>query len=710
MDKKNNSTVKKGTPPMKIAVVGCGVMAQNHVKYILKTPGVKLVAVCDQSELRAQEMARRYNLPYYKSLTRLLKESQPDVVHIVTPCQTHAALSIQSLESGCHVFVEKPLCLTLEEVQAIYAASNKAGRLVSVDHTFLWSSLIQKALLEVDSGRLGRILHLQYIMGDDYLETVKAGYARWALELRGGVLCDIIPHPLYLIRAFLPGIQVVSTRATGTDIYDLRELWVDFAAGGAGASLLMSLNQRPLEHKISLYCERGTLHVDLRNFCIAVIPERNLPGPIARLVNTLSESLQRGMGTLMNGFGVVLGQFDPRAGVGGAIRAFYQAVTEGKALPVNVEDAKAVVEISTKIWDLIENTLGTLFPVVDGKGAIVVNKTLGDFDNREENNPPKVLVTGGTGFIGGHLVRRLVSEGRRVRVLCRPRCNLNGLPTQGVELVFGEVSDIDSVQRAMQGIEVLYHLAATLGGDWATHYQSTVIGTRNVFQSAVEAGVRKVIYVSSLSVLDSNSYPSKGVVNENHRLERKPELRGYYPRAKIEAECIAHEFIKRYKLPICIVRPGFVYGPGNAKFMSDAGFCIGNMLVLVVGLGGRRLGTTYVGNLVDALLQSEQNEKSVGRTYHVVDSDLPNVRNYIRTYRKVTGQRLKAFYLPVFFWTCGFKLLDVLLWLLRGSSPNLTYRLGSIKNGPIFSTVRAKDDLGWVAKEKFEKAMEHTFS
>ena len=433
---------------MKTAIVVCGRMGDVHIRYILKTKGVQLVALCDQKELRARELARQHGVPHYSDLARMLDETRPDAVHILTPPQTHTTLTIQALQSGCHVLVEKPLCLTPEEAQAICVAVESAGRLVSVDHSLLWSPSVQKAQRTIASGQLGRVLHIQYVMGDDYLQAVKGGYARWALGLRGGVLCDLIPHPLYLIRAFLPSAQVFSAYACGTSIYDLRELWVDLMANGAGASLWMSLTQRPLEHNLRLYCERGTVYLDLRNFCMVMLPERGLPGPAARVVNTLSESWQRGMGTLGSVLGLLTGRFDPRAGTAGAIHAFYQAIAEGKPSPVSQEEAVVVVALSAAVWNLLEKTPGAIRLFLDERGQSVVRKAAADFGTVKHITPPRVLVTGGTGFIGSHLVRRLVAEGRQVRVLCRELSGLDALPTDGIEIAFGDVSDLDSVHRA----------------------------------------------------------------------------------------------------------------------------------------------------------------------------------------------------------------------------------------------------------------------
>jgi predicted dehydrogenase/nucleoside-diphosphate-sugar epimerase len=692
---------------MKTAIVGCGHIASAHIPYILKIEGVQLVAMCDRNEIRGRDLAQQNGTPHYTDFAKMLADAQPDVVHILTPPQTHAALTIQALHAGCHVLVEKPLCLTLDEADAIHAAAQSSGRRISVDHTHLWSPLVQKARRLVASGQVGKVLNIHYVMGDDYLEMVKGGYARWALDLRGGVFCDLIPHPLYLILAFLPGAQIVSVQACGTGIHDLHELWVTFAVGGTQASLWMSLNQRPLEHSLRIHGTHGALHIDLRNFNLAVMPERGLPGPAARVVNTLSESWQRAMGTLGSMLGLLTGRFDPHAGTAGAIRAFYQAIIEDKPAPITWAEANAPVELAVAIWERLETTSGCIRPARDSEGQVIVHKTVADLATGDQS--ATILVTGGTGFIGSHLVRRLVSEGRSVRVFCRKHSNLDALPIKGVEVAFGDLSDFDAVCRAMQGIEVLYHLGATMGGDWAEYQRGTVDGTKYVLQAAVRAGVRKVIHVSSLGVLDACHFPNGKAMDESFPVEPQPEARGYYSRAKLQAEIIAREFAHEGKLALCIVRPGLVYGPGKSGFLSDAGFRVSNGLVLVVGMGIRRLGLSYVENLVDALLGAELSECSMGKTYHIVDPDQPTVHQYIKTYRQKTGKRLTALYIPAVMWTVGFYLLDGLLRLVRGSSPHLGYRLRSIARGPRYDTSAAKEQLGWNACVTFEEGMKKTY-
>ena len=124
------------------------------------------------------ELSEKYNIPFFTDTAKMLNDTKPDVVHILTPPKTHAEIAIQCLNFGCHVFVEKPLCLTLDDVDAIYKAAQLNDRIVGIDHNNLWSPLVQNALQIVQSGQIGSLINIQYLMGDDFLEVVNKEIGR----------------------------------------------------------------------------------------------------------------------------------------------------------------------------------------------------------------------------------------------------------------------------------------------------------------------------------------------------------------------------------------------------------------------------------------------------------------------------------------------------------------------------------------------------
>src|SRR3990172_2839633 len=116
--------------PLKVALVGCGKIADGHVEEIQKMPGLaRVVGVCDRELLMAEQMATRYGLPaYYDSYDKMLAVEKPDVVHITTPPQSHVPLARAAIDAGCHVYVEKPLTLGHADSRALVAHAEKAGR------------------------------------------------------------------------------------------------------------------------------------------------------------------------------------------------------------------------------------------------------------------------------------------------------------------------------------------------------------------------------------------------------------------------------------------------------------------------------------------------------------------------------------------------------------------------------------------------------
>lgn len=175
-----------------------------------------------------------------------------------------------------------------------------------------------------------------------------------------------------------------------------------------------------------------------------------------------------------------------------------------------------------------------------------------------------VLVTGGAGFIGSHLVEQLVAEGRPVRVLEKPGVSTAHLPEKDVDVVFADIRDSDAVARAARGCDVVLHLAAN-PNLWARDpdefEQVNHQGTRNVLAAARAAGARRTVYVSTESILAPPR--SQGAITEDTRTTLEDML-GPYCRSKWLAEQAAGEAAAESD-PVVIVRPSVPVGPGDHR-------------------------------------------------------------------------------------------------------------------------------------------------
>jgi dihydroflavonol-4-reductase len=180
------------------------------------------------------------------------------------------------------------------------------------------------------------------------------------------------------------------------------------------------------------------------------------------------------------------------------------------------------------------------------------------------SSPDLSLVTGATGLVGSAVVRALLRTRRRVRVLARPNSNRRNLADLAVEVAEGSLEDIGSLARAVAGCRFVYHVAADYRiwvPDPAPMFRANVQGTRDLLTAAVEAGVERVVYTSSVATL--------GLVPGGSADETTPstaeDMIGPYKRSKFEAEEVAREFVRERRLPVVIVNPSTPVGPGDIK-------------------------------------------------------------------------------------------------------------------------------------------------
>jgi dihydroflavonol-4-reductase len=176
----------------------------------------------------------------------------------------------------------------------------------------------------------------------------------------------------------------------------------------------------------------------------------------------------------------------------------------------------------------------------------------------------RAFVTGGTGFVGGAVVRKLLESGHTVRALVRPGTNTRQLDGLAVERIEGDLSDVGSLERGADGCQWVFHVAALYaywGYPWETFYQVNVEGTRRVLQAAHDAGAERVVHTSSIATLGLNADRTPATEAAPSTLA---EMIGHYKRSKFLAEEVARDFAPR-GLPIVIVNPAAPVGVADHK-------------------------------------------------------------------------------------------------------------------------------------------------
>lgn len=253
----------------------------------------------------------------------------------------------------------------------------------------------------------------------------------------------------------------------------------------------------------------------------------------------------------------------------------------------------------------------------------------------------KVLVTGANGFLGAALVERLLARGERdVRCFVRAERAREAIeaiarahPEAHVEPFVGTLATIRGAAAALDGVDVVYHLAAAMGGAPADMFLATVVASKNLLEAIAQSGRKpKVVLVSSFGVYGPAALPPGAVVDEGTPLEAHPERRDVYSHAKLRQEVLFREYQERIGFPLVVLRPGVIYGPGGSRMSTRVGL---DLAGLFLHLGGDNLlPLTYVDNCADAVAVAGQSDAAVGETYNVVDDDLVTARQYLARYRR----------------------------------------------------------------------------
>jgi nucleoside-diphosphate-sugar epimerase len=242
-----------------------------------------------------------------------------------------------------------------------------------------------------------------------------------------------------------------------------------------------------------------------------------------------------------------------------------------------------------------------------------------------------VLVTGGTGFIGSRLAERLaVEEQAKVRVLVRDWRKAVWISRANVELVQGDVRDSDSVVRAMQGCQIVFHCAAS-AGTRDECISTNVDGTRNVLQCAAALSVDRVVCLSSVAV-HGPTPPDNADEQDELRPTGDP-----YVDSKIAAEKVVWQFWHQHRFPVVVIRPAAVWGPRGESFTLWPLHRMKSGQWFLLDHGRGTCNAVYIDNLVDALLLAGLNESAVGEGFLITDGQPCSWAEFFGHYARMLG-------------------------------------------------------------------------
>jgi nucleoside-diphosphate-sugar epimerase len=239
--------------------------------------------------------------------------------------------------------------------------------------------------------------------------------------------------------------------------------------------------------------------------------------------------------------------------------------------------------------------------------------------------PRSAFVTGGSGFIGGRLVKRLVGGGARARALARSDASAAKVEALGAEPVRGSLEHPDSIATGADGCEVAFHLAAHLGdwGPWEEFERANVTGTRNALEGCARAGVRRFVHCGTEAALMAG----EPLVNVDETAPLRPDSKAPYPATKAQAEQAVRD-ANRDGFETVVLRPRFVWGAGDTTLLPEMIRMIEAGRFAWIGGGTNLTAITHVENVVEGLLLAAERGRP-GEAYFVTDGGPVVMREFI---------------------------------------------------------------------------------
>ncbi|HXP87603.1 MAG TPA: Gfo/Idh/MocA family oxidoreductase [Bryobacteraceae bacterium] len=355
---------------LKVAIVGCGKIADAHAMQIRRIKDCAIVGVCDREPLMARQLADRFPVQEcFNNVTDLLNQARPDVVHITTPPQGHFDIARECLEGGCHVYVEKPFTLDYAEARRLIALARERRLKITVGHDDQFSHVARRMRALVGSGYLGGApVHMEsyyvYELGGSYVAALMGDKHHWVRRLPGKLLHNIISHGIARIAEFMTSDspEVIAYGFTSpylknmgeTEIVDELRVIVS-EESGMTAYFTFSSQMRPDIHQFRVYGPQNGLIVDQDQETLIKLSGARSVSYLEKFVPPVVSAKQQ-LGNLATNLRTFLARdFHMKAGMKFLIESFYRAIREGAADPISHREILLTAKIMDAIFQQINS-------------------------------------------------------------------------------------------------------------------------------------------------------------------------------------------------------------------------------------------------------------------------------------------------------------------------------------------------------------------
>jgi nucleoside-diphosphate-sugar epimerase/predicted dehydrogenase len=658
--------------PLRVALVGAGNIADWYAKALRGVPGARLVAVCDLSRSRAESFAKRYRVPAaFGSYAELHREAKPQVAHILTPPEHHFAAAREVIESGVHALLEKPMCTTVDECDALIALAEARGVLVGTSHNFTHAPVYDRLRRDLHAGILGRLDTVSIVWNKEYPPASKGPYSLWALQRPENILLEIGPHIVAHLLDLLgdpehlhvePGLPL--ELPTGVTFY--RRWLVAATRGDAAAQVTINLGPGFTEHSVHV---RGSLAAATADFeRNTYVLERHTPNgyDVDRFARVHAEGKQLARQAWGNLWRAVASKAtkSPKgqpfgASLADSVAAFYADVERAKhqAAKVDVRNSARRARDVVYWCHRIGSALST-----DSNSAQEprVVRPATDNGQRTTEQKPKILILGATGFIGRTLVESLTDQGRAVRVLVRRPGGVDlTFDRRLVEVMRGDTASAEDMERALDGITRVCHLARAQASTYEEYLRNDVEVTRRIAEQCLAHKVERLVYASSIAIYYAGKHA--GTIDEATPPDRAVGLAAPYARSKAEAEAMLLKMHREQGLPVVIARPGVVIGPGGTPYHPGVGHWSWDAICRYWGSGTTPLPLVLVDDVATGLVAALDRPGIDGQACNLVGEPLLSAREYVAALEAAESVRFDTKPKSIL----SFYLTDLAKWVVK---------------------------------------------
>jgi predicted dehydrogenase/nucleoside-diphosphate-sugar epimerase len=627
--------------PIKVGMVGAGYILKSHALAVAALDGTSLHAVADSSPQRAADAARQFGFAHSFASVDGIAASDCDVVHVLVPPFLHVEMAETLLRAGKSVFLEKPMGLSSAACRRLGELADSKGLRLGVNHNFLFLPGYEQLRSAIAGGELGRIDHVS-CNWNAFLPQIRSGpFDAWMLSAPANLFFELGPHVAAFILDLLGHAAVsAATAVNPVELPSGQQAFRSWSAVGqhrlASFALSISVSPGQSDRLLRVRASGGSAQIDFGRD-IHWIERTRDANPIFDAF-AVGRDIARQVGRAATR--------DRRRRLIAALRKSPESSPYGESILRSIarfyDEAEGEVDprhhwsFGAKVMQFCEEVCAAAGVGMPSPKPISI--TAGA---KTPATAAKVLVVGGTGFIGRRLVAKLVDKGVPVRVLSRSKSAaaiaFAGLP---VDIHGGFHGDPEVARKAVEGIECVYHLAKCDGQNWGDYVRGDVEPTRILAEQALAAGVKRFIYTGTIDSCDSASAGKR--ITGDTPLDPRINTRNLYARSKAACEAVLRELSRDNGLPLILMRPGIVVGAGaDPAHIGVANFASENQ-VQYWGRGDNKLPLVLVDDVADALARASDAPNAIGRTFLLTSDPLLSAQDYVADFGARAGIKVHA--------------------------------------------------------------------